>query len=265
MSKETAFLGAGTVLGNYWTKRRHFDHLIGKDNFASTFGKSFQMVVYLDSAIANGPHKVRQNIEADTRSTDYLISHLSDIKPELTVFITTCDMLPPDADENTPLITESEDPFVQNRIRLYTELNRQFGRVLNVHIPEFAIADADFCPLIDACVNPPKGTKKLPFLPNELHQFYQPERILGDVERCIPLGISNLIPAMPPLSTQEVVEALNPKLLKRLAEQPEGAAPTGSRRTSVHSFQWLDPQDGYLVTKEDQLALLKFYFAPDAF
>ena len=37
----------------------------------------------------------------------------------------------------------------------------------------------------------------------------------------------------------------------------------GSRRSSIHSFQWLDPKDGYLVTKEDQIELLKFYFAPD--
>ena len=36
-----------------------------------------------------------------------------------------------------------------------------------------------------------------------------------------------------------------------------------TRRKSIHSFQWLDPKDGYLVTKEDQLELLKFYFAPE--
>ena len=85
---------------------------------------------------------------------------------------------------------------------------------------------------------------------------------MGDVERCIPLGISSIIPAMPPLTTTEIAEVLAPELLDRLpAYNPED--PKGSDRKSIHSFQWLDPKDGYLVTKDDQLELLKFYFRPD--
>ena len=61
MAHETAFLGASTVLGRYWTKRRPFDYLINKDNFHQTFGKSFRMMVYLDSAIANGPENVKKD------------------------------------------------------------------------------------------------------------------------------------------------------------------------------------------------------------
>ena len=77
------------------------------------------MMVYLDNAIANGPAAVRADVEADTRSTNYLINHLADIKPELTIFVTTCDMLPETADENTPALQSSDDPYVQNRINLY--------------------------------------------------------------------------------------------------------------------------------------------------
>lgn len=262
MSKQTAFLGEGTVLGNYWTKRRFFDYLIDKNNFGLTFGKDFQQVIYLDPAIANGSYKERIDIDADTRSTNYLIHHLNDIRSEHTVYITTCDMLQPGADESTPTLMHSDDPFVQNRINLYEAVNKNFGRVLNVHIPRLAIADAAFCPLLEACVNPPKGRTKLPFAPNELHQFYFPERIMGDVERCIPMGITTLIPAMPPLSTIEVIEALAPALAKRLpAIKPKDAQ--GDFFKSIHSSHWLDPRDGYLLTKEDQIALLQFYFDPN--
>lgn len=263
MAYDTAFLGASTVFGKYWTRHRHFDYLIDKENFRTTFGKSFRMMVYLDNAVANGPAGVRADVDADTRATNYLLNHLADIKPELTVFVTTCDMLAPDADENTPVLTESEDPYVQNRIRLYHELNRQYGRVLNVHLPEIASASPDFNPLMAALLQPDKSTKKLPFAPEEAHQIYFSQRIMGDVERCIPLGIPAIIPAMPPLTTREIVEALNPGMLKYL-RNPEPGDPVGSRRSSIHSFQWLDPKDGYLLTKEDQLELLKFYFAPDA-
>jgi len=262
MSKKTAFLGEGTVLGDYWTKRRFFDYLIDKNNFGLLFGKDFQQVIYLDPAIANGSYKEETNIVDDTRSTNYLIHHLNDIRAEYTVFITTCSMLQPGADENTPILTHSDDPFVQNRINLYEAVNKNFGRVLNVHIPELAIANADFSPLLAACTNPPKGRGKLPFAPNELHQFYFPERIIGDVERCIPMGITTMIPAMPPLTTLEIVETLAPALVKRLPCKKDND-PVGDSFQSIHSFHWLDPRDGYFLTKEDQLALLKFYFAPD--
>ncbi|MBQ7023634.1 MAG: hypothetical protein IJN29_08630 [Akkermansia sp.] len=262
MAHDTAFLGADTVLGQYWTRRRHFDHLINKDNFQRTFGRTFRMMVYLDNAVANGPETVRQNVEADTRATNYLISHLADIKPELTIFVTTCDMLPDDANENTPSLESSEDAYVQNRINLYRELNRQYGRVLNVHLPEIAsLTTPGFSKVIDTLMNPP-ASGKLDLPPLEQHQLYFSQRILGDVEKCIPLGIPAIIPAMPPLTTTEIAEAIAPQLLDRLpAFSPE--QPMGSRRSSIHSFQWLDPKDGYLVTKEDQLELLKFYFAPN--
>ncbi len=262
MAYETAFLGASTVLGQYWTKRRYFDYLINKDNFQLTFGRSFRMMVYLDNAVANGPENVRKNVEADTKATNYLINHLSDIKPEFTVFVTTCDMLPADANEHTAAIESSDDPYVQNRINLYRELNRQYGRVLNVHLPEIAsTTEKGFSKVIDTLLNPPaKGA--LPLAPMELHQLYFSQRILGDVQRCIPLGISSIIPAMPPLTTIEIAEILAPELLDRLPTYTPGD-PKGSTRTSIHSFQWLDPKDGYLVTKEDQLELLKFYFRPD--
>ena len=263
MSKETAFLGASTIFGKYWTQRQPFDYLIDKDNFKLTFGKSFRMVVYLDSAVANGPAATRKDVEGDTRATKYLINHLADIKPELTVFVTTCDMLEPTANENTPTIKGSTDPYVQNRIDMYEAVNRQYGRVLNVHLPEIASNESDtFNEMFTTLLKREKGTKKLPYAPNELHQFYFANRIMGDVNRCIPLGIPSIIPAPPPLTTAELVEAIAPEMANRLREPKEGD-PYGSNRTSIHSFQWLDPKDGYLVSKEDQIALLRAYFRQD--
>lgn len=259
-SHATAFLGASTLLGQYWTKRRAFDYLIDKENFHRTFGRSFRLLVVLDPAVAEGPARMRLDAEGDHKSTSHLLHHLADIKPELTIFVTTCDMLPEDADENTPALESSEDSFVQNRIALYREVNRQYGRVLNVHLPELVSPEIrGFSALMDTLIAPPAGRAKLPFAPMESHQLYFAQRILGDVERCIPLGIPAIIPAMPPLTTQEIVRALAPELEKRLpAYSPE--QPRGSLRTSIHSFQWLDPKDGYLVTKEDQLELLRFFF-----
>ena len=258
-SRATAFLGESTLLGQYWTKRRAFDYLIDKENFHRTFGRSFRLLVCLDPAVAEGSARMRADAATDDRATSQLLHHLADIKPELTVYVTTCDMLPEDADENTPALESSEDHFVQNRISLYKEVNRQYGRVLNVHLPELVSPSVrGFSALMDTLISPP-ATGKLPFAPMQAHQLYFSQRILGDVERCIPLGIPAIIPAMPPLTTMEIVQTLTPELADRLpAYSPE--QPKGSRRTSIHSFQWLDPKDGYLVTKDDQLELLRFFF-----
>ena len=263
MSHDTAFFGASTIFGKYWTKHRYFDYLIDKENFRLSFGKSFRMMVYLDNAVANGPALVRQDVAADTKATEFLINHLGDIKPELTVFVTTAGMLPHDADETTPIISSSEDPYVQNRINMYEAVNRQFGRVLNVHLTEIANPRPEFNPLLYTLLNPETAGKgKLPFAPLERHQLYLPQRIMGDVERCIPLGIPSIIPAMPELTTMELVELFAPQLLDKLPS-PGADDPIGSCRKSIHSFQWLDPKDGYLLTKEDQIELLKFYFLPE--
>lgn len=262
VSNDTAFLGASTVFGKYWTKHRYFDYLIDKENFKLVFGRSFRMMVFLDHAVANGPAAVRADEEGDTRATDYLVHRISDIKPELTVFVTTADMLEPEADENTPTLQHSDDPYVQNRINLYNAVNYQYGRVLNVHLPSIASPVAAFNPLIHALTHPETVRGKLPFAPLEYHQLYLPNRILLDVEKCIPLGIPSIIPAVPPLTTTELVEILAPQLKKKLRD-PKTEDPIGSRRTTVNHLQWVPSDPGYIATREDEIELLKFYLAPD--
>ncbi len=266
MSQETAFIGANTVLGKIWTKKRYFDYLITEENFHLIIGKSLHMAVIIDPALELGPIAAKQQVEDDTKNCELILRHLADIKPEITVYVTTCDLLDNHADESSELIQETSCPYVQNRLDLHTAVNRQFGRVLNVYIPELALPSPSHSPILHCCIEHPKGKSKLPFEPLAQHQFYLPERIIGDVEKCIPLGISSLIPAMPPLSTQEVISALAPDLASRLtvlsAEEQLITKPTGSCRRSIHSFHWLDPRDGYLVSLEDQIELLKFYFCP---
>lgn len=261
-STTTAFLGASTIFGKHWLRHRKFDYLIDRDNFKLTFGKSFRTMVFLDHAVANGPAAVRSDAEEDTKTTDYLLHHLGDIKPELTIFVTTCDMLPSDADEHTPVLTDSDDPYVKNRIQMYQAVNHQYGRVLNVHLPEIASVKPSFNPLLSTILNPEKVTDTLPFAPQELHQLYLPQRIWLDVEKCIPLGIPSIIPAMPALTTAELVELLAPELVQKLRE-PRPVDSVGSRRSSVHAFQWPDFDGKYLQSKDDLSTLLKFYFRPD--
>ncbi len=266
MSQETAFIGANTVLGKIWTKKRYFDYLISEDNFHLIAGKHLHMTVIVDPALELGPLAAQEQVEVDTKNCELVHRQIMEIKSEITIFVTTCDLLDDCADENSELITESDSVYIQNRLQLHTDINRQFGRVINVYIPELALPSPSHSPLLHCCVQPPKGKGKLPFSPLAQYQFYLPERIIGDVEKCIPIGISHLIPAMPPLTAEDVIKALAPELVGRLAQLTEEekvtAKPSGSRRSSIHSFHWLDPRDGYLVSLDDQIELLKFYFSP---
>ncbi len=266
MSQETAFLGADTLIGKIWTKKRYFDYLISKDNVQLITGKSLHKLVIIDPALSLGRAAAQRDGDADSQECNFILRHISEIRAELTIFVTTCDILAEDADETSPLLTESDDAYVQNRLQLHTQVNRQFGRVLNIYVSDLALADAAHTPLLHCCVNPPAGRAKLSFDPLEQHQLYFAERIFGDAERCIPIGISHFIPAVPPLTTEQIIELLAPKLSSRLralsAEERIMAKPRGSRRSSIHSFHWLDPRDGYIVSEDDQKELLQFYFLP---
>ncbi len=266
MSQETAFLGADTLLGKIWTKKRYFDYLISKDNIQLITGKSLHKLVIIDPALSLGRAAAQQDNATDASECDFILRHISEIKSEVTIFVTTCDILAEDADETTPLLTQSDDAYVQNRLQLHTQINRQFGRVLNIYVSDLALADAAHTPLLHSCVNPPAGRAKLPFDPLEQHQLYFAERIFGDAEKCIPLGIAHFIPAVPSLTTEQIIELLAPKLSSRLqalsADERAVAKPRGSRRQSIHSFHWLDPRDGYIISLDDQKELLQFYFLP---
>ncbi|OCA03502.1 hypothetical protein [Akkermansia glycaniphila] len=251
---DTAFIGATSPLGKIWTSKRYFDYLVDQNEIHLLQGHAYAVLVIIDPVFWTGPYAEGQDDNAKDGYAFHFKRQLSDIKAERIIYITSADIIPEDGDELSPLRDPAGNPGINRQRDLYNFINKQFGRVLNVFIPELAISDPAFGVL--GLLTPPADKKaSLPVALLEQHQLYPIDRLVDDVERAIPLGIENVILATPPVTTCELVEQLYPELADNLPDA-RTSDPRGSTRTSIHSFHWHDPKDGYITTKEDLLNTL---------
>lgn len=253
---DTALIGSRSLPGQLWAAERYFDYVVDSDDLHLLQGHAFGTLVIIDPAFETGPLAARRSPETDAAAVAALMSALGDIKADRAILITTADLLPDDGDESSPLRDPEGNAYLAARCELHRLVNLRFGRALTVFIPELAVADSAFSVL--GALNPPPETGDLPLALLEYHQLYPLDRLVGDVEKLLPLGVSRFVAAMPPLTSSELVETLAPALADR---QPDArqSDPPGSCRKSLLSFHWLDPKDGYLATKEvllSELALL---------
>lgn len=250
----TAFIGASSPLGKIWTSKRYFDYLVDQNEIHLLQGHAYAVLVIVDPVFWEESHADGQDDNAKDGYAFHFKRQLSDIKAEQIIYLTSADIFPEDGDELSPLRDPAGNPYLNRQRDLYNFINKQFGRVLNILIPEPAIAAPAFGVL--GLLKPPADKKaSLPVALLEQHQLYPIDRIADDVEKAIPLGIENVILATPPITTCELVEQLYPELADNL---PDACIsdPRGSTRTSIHSFHWHDPKDGYITTKEDVLNAL---------
>lgn len=254
---ESALIGSASPMGRAWSKSRFFDHLAEGADLYFPQSKMYDLIGLVDPVFWKAPMRVRHDAETAkeaSAATKSLLHRLPDFKADRFVFITTADLLPENGDETSPLIDPGDDAYLIERTELYALVNRQFGRVLNIFVPEWALADPAFS-VLGVLKNPPsKG--KLPVASLQRHQLYPPERLEADIRKLFSLGVSRFVAAMPPLTTDEMTEKLTPTLVKRL---PDFSAddPIGSNRSSCLSFHWLDPKSGCLVTPEEQWGTLQ--------
>lgn len=250
---DTALIGSRSLPGQHWAAQRYVDYLVNSEDLHLLQGHSYGSLVIIDPAFETGPLAARQAPDKDAEAVATLLRALGDIKADRAILITTADLLPDDGDENSPLADPQGDAYLTSRRDLYNLVNLRFGRVLTVFIPELGVPNCAFS-MLGTLKNPPE-TGALPLSLLEYHQLYPLDRLVGDVEKLLPLGVSRFVAAMPPLTSSELVETLTPALTDR---QPNAhrSDPQGSRRKSLLSFHWLDPRDGYLATKEALLSEL---------
>lgn len=254
---ETALIGSRSPLGEYWASRRNFDHIVDYNELHLLHGRSLGTLIIVDPALETGPLTARLQPEQATAATAAILRTLGDIKADRAILITTADLLPLDGDESSHLLDPKENAYLTARRNLHDMANLRFGRVLTVFIPELALPNSDFS-LLGAWKNSPAAGELPAAL--ELHQLYPVERIVDDVEKLLPLGVSRFVAAMPPLTASELVETFAPALIARHPDaRPD---PQGSCRQSLLSFHWHDPRDGYLATRETLLAELAHLIAP---
>lgn len=254
---ESALIGSASPMGRAWASSRFFDYLAESTDLFFPQSKLYDLIALIDPVFWKAPMMVRRDVETAKEvslATKSLLHRLPDFKSDRFVFITTAELLPENGDENSPMVDPEGDPYLAERAGLYALVNRQFGRVLNIFVPEWALADPAYS-VLGTLKNPPlKG--KLPLAALQRHQLYPPERLEADIRKLFPLGVSRFVAAMPPVTTDELTEKLAPALVKRLPDFSSND-PLGSNRSCCNSFHWLDPKSGYLVTPEEQWEMLQ--------
>lgn len=249
---DTALIGSTCALGTFWSSKRYFDYLIDESSLPILRGKDFGQAVIICPSLWEGRHAGRRDLDRFTARVNNLINILHEVKAERVTYATCIDTQPETGNELSPLLHESEDPWLAALMELRDFINLRFGRVLNVYLPEITGTDAEMS-VTDLLTKAPEGTEELDVFLLERHQLYPMHRLVKDVEKAWECGIFsvNLVPE--PVTTFELVESCFPSLADRLPIARE-TDPYGSARTSVYSTQYHDPNTGYVMDKQDVLA-----------
>lgn len=243
----TALIGSSCPLGKLWASKRFYDYLFEPENWDLIRNKQFGEVLLIDPAFWEGPAAAKAEPNKYATLTEKLIHRLHEVKIERLTYITTLDLLPPDGNEDADQLTESSDPYLNDRIKLRDFLNLQFGRVLTIRLPELIGLGQGFS-VLDELKKTDKDTLPVSLL--ERHQFYPVSRIIADVETAWMCGLFSANLVSEPVTTFELVEKIVPELQDKLPVAHE-TDPTGSLRTSKIAFMWHDPMTGYILEKDD--------------
>lgn len=249
---DTALIGSTCALGAFWASKRYFDYLIDESSLPILRGKDFGQAVIICPSLWEGRRAGRRDLDRFAARVNNLINILHEVKAERVTYATCIDAQPETGNELSPLLHESEDPWLAALMELRDFINLRFGRVLNVYLPEITGTDAEMS-VADLLMKAPEGREELDVFLLERHQLYPMHRLVKDVEKAWECGIFsvNLVPE--PVTTFELVEGCFPALADRLPIARE-TDPYGSARTSVYSTQYHDPDTGYVMDKQDVLA-----------
>lgn len=246
---QTAIIGTSSSLGKLLSSKRFFDYLIDLENLSLLKGKQFAELVVICPSLWEAPGGGQNSVDREILALSHLLDALHEVKAERVTYITGCDLLPVDGDEDSPLLKESEDPRLAALIQFRDTVNVQFGRILTIRIPELLGAGCDYSVLGELRRAQATQSKiHAPLL--ALHQFYPASRLLKDMDKAWACGLFSVVFASQPVTIFDVVELFFPDLIDSLPISKE-SDPVGSNRKCVKAFYWHDPMEGYIMDKEE--------------
>lgn len=251
----TAFIGADSPLGKLAANKLNFDCLITAEKLQQISGQSFNHLVCLCPTLWKSPAESRKNVFGTQHYIAKLMAALNDVKVDRLTYISNCELLEQEGNENTPQLASSEDELTQSLIELRNFMNLRFGRILHIQIPSFIGLGAGYSVLDEFReADIEASAPHLALL--EHQQFYPIQRLLPDINKAWSLGLFSVIFATPPITNMEIAECLFPDVVK-LLPVAKTTDKLGSLRSSIHSIHWNDPVDGYIMTKEEVMTFLE--------
>lgn len=221
----------------------------------TTIEKAEFSTLYI-SAIQAKKWWANQNTEEDKVLIDELFEHLSTVKANKVVFISTVDVYQPplNADEDTP---SNKDIHAYGANRLYAE-EKIKSLFEDVHIIRLQGLVANN--LTKNIVFDLKNKNILETInPESALQWYPLSRLNSDIEKVIEHNIPLINLSVEPVKTQDIINIAPLTAAEKAIVSTKPAAPAFYDVKSKYA-ELFDGKNGYIVSAEESLAEIQKYF-----
>ena len=243
---EDALIGYTGFVGSNLMRSHDFGAKFNSKNIAEIEGQSFSLLV-----CAGAPAKkwyANLHPEEDRETLDGLMGHLSKVKAERVVLISTVDVFknPYLADENTPVDMEGLNAYGLNRRRLELFVLEHFENVLIVRLPGLVGKGLKKNILFDFH----NDNEVLKIDSRGVFQFYPVSRLWDDIVRSRENGLSLVHLTSAPVSVADVAR----EVWGREFRNEVLPAPARYDFRSAHAGLW--GKELYQVSREEEIAAI---------
>ena len=248
-----ALIGYTGFVGSNLEATHEFGARYNSKNIAEIEGQSFGLLV-----CAGAPAKkwyANLHPEEDKETLDGLMGHLSKVKAERVVLISTVDVFknPYLADENTPVDMEGLSAYGLNRRRLELFVLEHFANVLLVRLPGLVGRGLKKNILFDFHNNNQLGKIDS----RGVFQFYPVSRLWDDIVRSRENGLSLVHLTSAPVSVADVAR----EVWGREFRNEVLPKPARYDFRSAHAGIW--GREDYQVSRDEEIAAIKEWAATE--
>ncbi|WDZ82436.1 hypothetical protein [Micromonospora cathayae] len=197
----TALVGHTGFVGGNLARQRAYDVEVNRATVGAIEGRRFARLVI--SAAPGVKWRANTDPDTDRRAIDALVAHLRTTTADEAILISTVDVYPQPqgVDETTP-VEPADHPqaYGRNRLRLERFVRQHYPRCLVVRLPALFGPDLRKNLIHDLAT----GRTEEFCHRNSTFQFYDLQRLTGDLDRASAAGLTVLNLATEPLSAQTV-------------------------------------------------------------
>jgi nucleoside-diphosphate-sugar epimerase len=239
-----ALIGHTGFVGSNLLKQQSFDCCYNSGNIAEIDGQEFDQVIC--AGVSAVKWWANQNPATDREGIQNLVSHLTQVRAQQFILISTVDVYPEPVgvDESTAIELDSCHPYGRHRLELEQFVQDRFDASI-IRLPGL-FGDGLKKNIIYDFLNDNNLDQ---INPNGSFQFYYLDHLSSDIETTVANGIDLVNLATAPITVQEVAEICLGHQLERGDANPGASYDFKSRHAQAFAGQ-----NGYLYSKEQVIA-----------
>ena len=234
-----ALIGYTGFVGSSLARKRGFGSIYNSANIEDIRGRTFDTVVC--AGVSAEKWRANRDPVADQASIDKLWSSLREASARKLILISTIDVypVPIGVDETTPVTPVESQPYGKHRYELEVRAKEHFDSLV-IRLPGLFGKGLKKNALFDLLNS--NETERIDS--RGVFQFYDVERLSGDIDTATGLGFSLLNVATEPVSVEEVArDCFGETFVNHVVDHP-----ARYDMRSIHADAFGGP-DGYLINR----------------